>query len=93
MIPTPNSLTEEQFRELVKTKTMSAEMWNKHIEPGTEVTVVLDNRSLLETKTRGLAWEVADGIAVVCVEGKAGGYRLNHVLTRAQAAALLHAQQ
>ena len=93
MISTPNILTEEQYKQIVNSKTMPADVWNERFKPGMEVTVVLDNRSLFETTTRGEAWEIAAGIAVVRVEGKSGGYRLNRVLSRAQAAALLSEQK
>jgi len=82
-----NKVSEEQYRAIVSTKTPTAEEWNSKHAPGIDVTLILDDRTKLETKTRGLAWEVADGIAVVCVEGKAGGYRLNRVLPRGSALA------
>lgn len=76
------TLTEEQYQRIVNSRTLSADEWNRRFPHPIDVTLVLDDRSTLQTKTRGQAWEIADGIAVVCVEGKSGGYRLNRVLPR-----------
>lgn len=76
------TLTEEQYQRIVNSRTLSAAEWNRRFPHPIDVTLVLDDRSTLQTKTRGQAWEIADGIAVVCVEGKSGGYRLNRVLPR-----------
>lgn len=80
-------VTEEQYKRIVTKRTPSAEEWNRRYPRPIEVTLILDDRSMLETRTRGLAWEVADGIAVICVDGKAGGYRLNRVLPKGSPAA------
>lgn len=77
-------VTEEQYRKIVTRRTPSADEWNRRHPHPIDVTLILDDRSILQTKTRGLAWEVADGIAVICVDGKAGGYRLNRVFPRGE---------
>ena len=84
-----DKVSEEQYKHIVNKRTPSAEEWNRRYPHPIEVTLILDDRSILQTKTRGLAWEVADGIAVICVEGKAGGYRLNRVLPRDSVSAAL----
>lgn len=55
------------------------ELWNQNYPPGTEVDVRRDNGETLRTKTRSAAWLLGGPIAVVEVEGIAGGYLLDRV--------------
>lgn len=73
-------ISEEQYAKIVNRRTPTAEEWNHRFPHPIDVRLILDDRSIFPTRTRGEAWEIADGIAVICVEGKSGGYRLNRVM-------------
>lgn len=79
---TKGQVTEEQYRRIVNSRTPTAAEWNRRFPHPIDVTLILDDRTTLQTKTRGQAWEMDSGISVICVEGKSGGYRLNRVLPR-----------
>ncbi len=53
------------------------EEW-ENVPEGTPVTVRKDDGTILETKTRSIPW-LLGGVAVIMVEGIAGGYALERV--------------
>lgn len=57
----------------------TAAAWNARYPVGTRVTVMLDDGTVLRTRTRRVAWTLGDGTAVVSVEGIVGGYDLARV--------------
>lgn len=75
-----DKVSEQEYTNIVNRRTPSAAEWNRRFPQPIDVRLILDDRSIFPTKTRGVAWEIADGIAVICVEGKSGGYRLNRVM-------------
>lgn len=58
-------------------------VWNATIPVGTPVRYwpVVNGVEVIDTKTRGEAWELGSGVAVVKVEGIAGGVALSHLST------------
>jgi len=57
-------------------------VWNRFVRVGDDVDVTLDDGSKRRTKTRSEAWVAAGGVALVQVEGIAGGYRLSRVMRK-----------
>lgn len=56
---------------------MKASSWPH--PPGTLVVVTRDDGTNYTSRTRSHAWDVADGIGVVLLEGRTGGYDLSRV--------------
>lgn len=56
--------------------------WNKQHEPGTLVTVRLDDGTIKQTRTTSQAWMLGGHTVVVIVEGISGGYALDRVRAR-----------
>lgn len=55
------------------------QLWNSMHPVGSPCDLILDDGSMLRTKTRSIAWELGHGQAVVKVEGKSGGWLLERV--------------
>ena len=53
--------------------------WNVSVAVGSQVSVQLDDGSVLETKTRSEAWVLGGHTAVVLLDGVTGGYLLSRV--------------
>jgi hypothetical protein len=79
-------LSPGELAKLNKKKPMTPAEWNSLYTEGTEVTLVLDDGRMIETKTRSEAWATGSGTPIVLVEGKSGGYVLNRVLPKSSAA-------
>ena len=56
------------------------DVWNSQHPPGTPVIVIQDDGSEITSKTRTIAWSLDCGEAVVCYEGRSGGYALSRVV-------------
>lgn len=58
---------------------MRAADWKHPIGTVVEVTPVRGQPATFITRTRSEAWELGDGSPVVLIEGRTGGYHLDHV--------------
>ena len=65
--------------------TMLAEVvaeWNRDNPPGTPVWLTDDHGQRHETVTRSIAWVLPNGIPLVMVHGRTGGYLLERIEAR-----------
>lgn len=62
------------------TAAVTAPAWNARYPVGVRVTVLMDDGTILRTRTRTPAWTLGDGAPVVSVEGITGGYDLARVV-------------
>ena len=93
-IPEKKYLKEREFRSIVNRRRLTATQFNQEHPPGTPCMLILDDRSIVETKTRGVAWDLGVPLlrgsggnrAVVCVEGRSGGYDLNRIVIPSRSA-------
>jgi hypothetical protein len=58
---------------------MNAEDFNKKFPIGSDVIYTDDFGNEHKTKTRSDAWTLGSGHAVVCLEGRSGGYDINRI--------------
>lgn len=65
--------------DLIKNRDIVVNEWNERNPIGTEVTVVLDDGSVKQTKTRSEAW-IVSGTPVVMVEGIQGSCLLSRIV-------------
>lgn len=56
--------------------------WNRNNPPGTPVWLTDDHGQRHETVTRSIAWVLPNGIPLVMVEGRTGGYMLERIEVR-----------
>ncbi len=61
---------------------MSSREWNDTYPVGQPIALTEDDGSLTYTQTRSAAWKLGDGVIVVLVSGKSGGYALNRIKAR-----------
>lgn len=58
---------------------MNVTAWNRAHPAGTQVMLMLDDGRARLTRTRSLAWELADGTPMVLLDGLTGGWLLSRV--------------
>lgn len=58
---------------------MKADEFNKSFPVGSDVIYTDDFGKEHKTKTRSEAWTLGHGDAVVCIEGKSGGYDIQRI--------------
>lgn len=83
-------LSEVEFIRLVTRRRQTAREFNERFPSGTPCRLILDDRSVIETQTRGVAWDVGKGLhrhPIVCVQGRNGGYDINRIVERVPARA------